>query len=190
MKICAPEFAARIAEEHQEQAVRRPGRAFIVEALGQDALARAVRLHHADRELALRLLGEGDEIAARRPDRRRIGPFAKRDALRLSAGSRHDIELLGAAAVGIEHDLRAVGRIGRRRVDRIGVRKPRRRARAQIHRVEIGRAALRQRHDDLLPVRRKARREGHAREIADDFALAGFDVEQQNLADRVLPKDI
>ena len=56
---------AEIAEEHQIEPVRRPGRPFIVEAFGQDALARAVGPHHADGELAAGLLGEGDEVAAR-----------------------------------------------------------------------------------------------------------------------------
>ena len=50
-------------------------------ALGDDALARAVGLHHADAEQAVLLPGEGDEVAARRPDRRRIAPFAERDAV-------------------------------------------------------------------------------------------------------------
>ena len=40
--------------------------------------------------------------------------------------------------------------------------------------------ALRQRHDDLLPIGRKARREGHAGEIADDLALAVLDIHQQH----------
>src|SRR5437868_14376454 len=53
--------AALIAEEHQHAAVRREGRPFIVEAGGEQALARSVRLHDADRELSAALLGEGDE---------------------------------------------------------------------------------------------------------------------------------
>ena len=51
MKSFGPASAARIAEEHHEQAVGREGRAFVVEALGEDALAGAVGLHHADGEL-------------------------------------------------------------------------------------------------------------------------------------------
>src|SRR5262245_1846927 len=70
-----------IAEEHHHAAVGRPGRAFIVEAFGEDALAFAFGRDHADRKLALRLLGEGDGVAARRPYRRRIGALAKADAL-------------------------------------------------------------------------------------------------------------
>ena len=35
-----------------------------------------------------------------------------------------------------------------------------------------------QAHDHALAVGREARRKGHARKIADDFALAGFDVEE------------
>src|SRR6185312_15114556 len=57
---------AEIAEIHDDAAVRREGRAFVVEALGQNALAGAVRLEDADRELAVGLAGEGDVVAARR----------------------------------------------------------------------------------------------------------------------------
>src|SRR5262249_41482413 len=60
-----PGVAAGIAEEHQHAAVRREGRALVVEARGEDALARAVRIDHADGELAAELLGEGDHVAAR-----------------------------------------------------------------------------------------------------------------------------
>src|SRR5512139_2843173 len=49
--------ATRIAEEHDDPAVRRPGRPLGVEARGQEALARAIRLHDADVELAARLAG-------------------------------------------------------------------------------------------------------------------------------------
>src|SRR5262245_53910988 len=47
-----PAVAAGIAEEHQHAAVRREGRSLVVEAGREDALARAVRIDHADRELA------------------------------------------------------------------------------------------------------------------------------------------
>src|SRR5437660_12425303 len=43
-------IAARIAKEHQYTAVRRPGRALVVIALGEDALARAVDPHEPDGE--------------------------------------------------------------------------------------------------------------------------------------------
>src|SRR5690242_8111520 len=52
--------AALIAEEHQYAPVRREGRALVVIARGEQPLARAVRLHDADRELSAALLGEGD----------------------------------------------------------------------------------------------------------------------------------
>src|SRR3954468_12895262 len=97
--------AAGIAEEHQEQAVRRKRRAFVMKTLGDDALARAVRLHHADAELAALLAGEGDEIALGRPDRRRIAPVAEGNALGLAAAGGHHVELLLAAAIALEHDL-------------------------------------------------------------------------------------
>ena len=50
--------------------------------------------------------------------------------------------------------------------------------RAQIEHEEVGVAALLQAHDHALAVGRKARREAHVGEIADDLALAGLDVEQ------------
>ena len=50
--------------------------------------------------------------------------------------------------------------------------------RAQIHHEQVGVAALLQAHDHALAVRREARRERHAGEIADDLALAGLDVEE------------
>src|SRR5262249_46894858 len=43
---------------------------------------------------------------------------------------------------------------------------------------QVGVAALLQAHDDALAVRRETGRERHAREIADDLALAGLDVEE------------
>src|ERR1700722_4613470 len=70
-------LAAGVAEEHHEQAVGREGRAFIVVAVGEHALAAAIGLHHADAEIAALLPGEGDGVAARRPDRRRITSLAK-----------------------------------------------------------------------------------------------------------------
>ncbi len=63
-------LAAGIAEIHDVEPVRREGRALIVEAFGQNTLARTIRLHHADRELIADLLGIGDQVAARPPDRR------------------------------------------------------------------------------------------------------------------------
>ena len=77
---------------------------FVVIAGGEDALARAVRLHHADRELPAALLGEGDEIAARRPHRRRIGGLRRRRCAAPAAARRHDVDLRPAAAVGFEAD--------------------------------------------------------------------------------------
>src|SRR3954453_11392581 len=96
---------AEIAEEHQVETVRGPGRAFIVIALGQHALGGTIRPHDADGKLAARLLGEGDEVAARGPDRRRVAPFAEGDALRVGAVGAHDEDLLGAAATRLEDAL-------------------------------------------------------------------------------------
>jgi len=81
-------IAAGVAEEHQNAAVRRKGRSFIMEAGRKDPLAGAVGLHDADGKLSAALLGEGDVVAARRPDRGGIAAFAKGYALRRSAGRR------------------------------------------------------------------------------------------------------
>ena len=62
------------------------------------------------------------------------------------------------------------------------VGQPRRRAASQIHREDVGIAVVAQQaHDHLLAVRREARREGHAGEIADQFALPGLDLQQIDL---------
>src|SRR3954469_4707827 len=94
-----PAAAAGVAEEHDDPTVRAESRAFIVKAFGQDALARAVRLHDADGEFAAADLGEGDVVALRRPYRRRVGAFAETDALRAAALRAHDVDLLRAATV-------------------------------------------------------------------------------------------
>src|SRR5262249_51322130 len=187
-----PGVAAGIAEEHDHAPVRRPGRSFVVIALGENALARSVRAHDADGEPALRLLGEGDIVAARRPYRRRIGALAEADALRLAAVRRHDVDLLLSAAIGLEADARAVGRIGGRGVDDVWCRNwapPANRNwrgrletlgcfRAQVRHKQIGIAAALQTEDHALAVRREARAEGHAGEVADDFALPGLNVHE------------
>src|SRR5690348_1639329 len=67
-----PGIAARIAEEHDDAAVRAEGRALGVEAVDEDALARAVGLHGADLEIATRLPRVGNEVSLGRPDRRRV----------------------------------------------------------------------------------------------------------------------
>ncbi len=57
----------------------------------------------------------------------------------------------------------------------------RRRLRPQIHDEQVGIAALLQAHDDTLAIRRETRRERHAREVADDLALACLDIEEIDL---------
>ncbi len=57
-------LALALPEEHQNAAVGRPGGALVVEALGQDTLARTVRPHDADEESPCELLREGDVVAA------------------------------------------------------------------------------------------------------------------------------
>ena len=51
---------------------------------------------------------------------------------------------------------------------------------AQIHHEKIRIAALLQAHDHALTVRRKSRREAHAGKVADDFALAGFNIVEKD----------
>src|SRR5262245_18141265 len=108
---------AGVAEEHDHAPIRAPCRSLVVIALGQDALARSIRAHDADREPALRLLREGDQIAARRPHRRRVGTVAEADALRLAATRGNQIDLLLAAAVGFERDAMTVWRIRGRGIE-------------------------------------------------------------------------
>src|SRR6185312_2303662 len=95
---------------------------FDEESLGEQAFARPVGPHDADEELAALDLGEGDEIAARRPYRRAVTTAAEAaDALDVAAVCVHDVELLRAAAVGVEDDLLAVRTIARRGIDRRAV---------------------------------------------------------------------
>src|SRR3982074_3813401 len=49
-----------IAEEHDHASVRRPGRSFVVIAVGEATGVAAVGFHDADGKPALRLFGEGD----------------------------------------------------------------------------------------------------------------------------------
>src|SRR5207253_2886182 len=101
--------AAALAEIHQDAAVWRPGRALDEKILRQEPLARAVRPHNADIEGAALDLGEGDQIAARRPYRRAVFALAKADASPLAAAGIHHVELLRAAAIGVENDLAGIG---------------------------------------------------------------------------------
>ena len=48
----------------------------------------------------------------------------------------------------------------------------------EVHRVDVGVAVARQAHDHVVAVGREARREGHAREVAQDLALAGVQIEE------------
>src|SRR4051812_47964471 len=102
--------AASLAEIHQHATVRRPSRPLDQEILGQQPLAGAVRPHHPDIERAALDFRERDQIAARRPYRGAVFPRAEADPFGVAAIGAHDIELLRAAAVGVEHDLAAVRR--------------------------------------------------------------------------------
>src|SRR5271155_259671 len=118
VEVDATTTAARIgrllAEEHQHPAVRRPGWPLVQEAARKYSFAFTFRRHEADRKLAPIYLGEGDQVAARRPHRRRVAARAEADALHARAVGIHDVELLAAAAIGVEGDALAVGRIARR----------------------------------------------------------------------------
>src|SRR5262249_18700185 len=96
--------------EHDDTAVRCPGRPLILPAMRQQALARAVRPHHPDPEIARRDLGEGDQIAARTPNRSAVLALAKADAMHIRAVGIHHVDLLRAAAAGFEGDLLSVRR--------------------------------------------------------------------------------
>src|SRR3954466_7005703 len=106
----AAALAARIAEEDEILPVGSPGRPLVVIALGERALSLAVRAHHADRETGAALLGKGDVVAARRPGWLRIGALAEGYAPGIGAVRAHDVDLLFAAAVALEHDLAPIGR--------------------------------------------------------------------------------
>src|ERR1700709_1726096 len=92
------------AAEHDNAAVRRPGRAFVLPAGGEDAHARAVGLHDSDMESAA-LIGKRDQIAARAPYRGAVAALPEADAVLVRAVGAHDIDLLAAAAGGFEGDL-------------------------------------------------------------------------------------
>src|ERR1700737_5452572 len=106
-------IAAGVAEEHENAAVRRKGRSFVVESGGENPLTRAVGLHDADGKLSAALFGKGDVVAPRRPDRRRIVALPEGYTLRGSARRRHHINLRLSTAVGFETYTRPVGPIGR-----------------------------------------------------------------------------
>src|SRR6185295_6863787 len=72
-----PGIAAGVAEKHDHAPVRSPGRAFIVIALGENTLARAIDAHDSDGERARAAFGESDHVAARRPHRRRVIALAE-----------------------------------------------------------------------------------------------------------------
>src|SRR5229473_3372244 len=110
-----------LAEKHQYAAVRRPGRSFHQKVLREQPFAGAVGPHHTDIKGAALDLGEGNQIAARRPHRGAVFAGAEADPPDAAAIRAHHIELLRTAAIGVEHDLAAVGRIGRRRVDRVAL---------------------------------------------------------------------
>ncbi|OIQ72070.1 hypothetical protein GALL_463070 [mine drainage metagenome] len=98
--------------------------------------------------------------------------------MRGSSRRRHHINLRLPAPVGFKTDAGSIRRIGRRGIDRRGIGEAGGRFRPQIHHEQVRIAALLQAHDHPLAVGRKARRERHARKIADDLALSGLDVEQ------------
>src|SRR5262249_3237083 len=157
----------------QHTAIRRPGRALIVEALSQDALTTAVGLHDPDKKLAAEALGESNEIAPRRPHRSGIAPVPLADAMLVTAISVHDVDLVRAIGVAFENDMAPVRRVAGPRIDRIAVGELKCAPAAQVHGEQVGVALTLKAHDDALPVRGETRREGHAREGAHDLLLPG-----------------
>ena len=111
-----------LGKEHQDTAVRRPGRPFLKITAGKNALAintvNRFRIHHSDTELPVNHFCKSNIVAARRPYRRCIAPGIKTDAMNIGTVSVHNIKLLIASAVGVKHYLRTVGRIAWRRIDR------------------------------------------------------------------------
>src|ERR1700737_2328164 len=100
----------RLAEIHQYSAVRRPGWPFDQKIPRQQPFAGAIRVHYTNKERSAVDLGKSYLITARRPDRGAIFARTKADPPGVTAIRTHDIELLGAAAIGIKDDLAAVGR--------------------------------------------------------------------------------
>src|SRR4029077_4620410 len=100
-----------IAEKHQHASVRRECRSLVVESLREEALARAVGLENADREITAGLSRKRVMIAAWRQARRRVMSPAEVDSGCRSAARWHDVDLLRAAAVALEADATSIGRI-------------------------------------------------------------------------------
>src|SRR5207237_7216372 len=103
---------------------------------------------------------------------------AEADPPGLAAAGVHHIKLLRAAAIGVEDNLAAVGRIRGCRVDRVAFGQARRPPRAQVERIDVAGAVLGAAEDDAVAFRREARRDGHPRKIAERFLLAAVDVAQ------------
>src|SRR3546814_13492903 len=82
----------------------------VLPGAGQDLLARPARGHDSDPEAAADL-GEGDHVAARAPHRGRIAAATEADPPLVRAVGVHHVELLRSAAVALEDDLPALGRI-------------------------------------------------------------------------------
>src|SRR6185312_5025891 len=132
--------------------VRRECRSLVVESLGEQAFARAVGLENAYRKITPRLSGKRDVVAAWRPHRRRVMSLAKADSCCRSAGCRHHVNLLRAAAVALEADATTIGRITGCGVNRRRIGETRGLLRPQVHHKQVGIATLLQAHDDALAV--------------------------------------
>src|SRR5205807_9090402 len=122
----------RLAEIHQQPAVRRPSGPFHQEIPREEALSRAVGPHYPDVERPTFDFGEGDQIAARRPDRRAVFARTETNAFDAATVRIHYVKLLGTAAIRIKGYLAAVRREAGRGVDCLAVGQPHRPARPQI----------------------------------------------------------
>ena len=101
---------------------------------------------------------ECDLIAARAPFGRRRTPAEEADALLVRAVRVHNINLLAARTIALEHDLGAIGRIAAADVDPRRVRQLHRCPARRRHAVDVGVARNRHRIEDGLAIGRPARR--------------------------------
>ena len=119
---------------------------------------------------------ERDLIAARAPFGRRCAATEEGQSALAGAIGVHDVDLLAARTVALEHDLAAIGRIGSADVDTGRIGQPDAFAAAGGYAVDIGVAAHGHRIENPAPVGAPARRKGRIAALADQRLPAGTDV--------------
>ena len=102
---------------------------------------------------------KGDLIAARAPFRRRRAPAEEAYPALICAIGVHDIDLLAARPVALEHDLGAVGRIAAAHIDTGRIRQPGAGPAIGRNAVNVSVAVHRHGIEDRLAIGRPARRE-------------------------------